>query len=196
MTLLADIQAAQVCWQFPLTRKRILIRTPISLVSQLNPQLKDLHLFDPNNYDVDDTDAYVHLVLMPGYSPSNNFQAERGFQTQFSNRAAVYSTRERTFEATVAQPQAFLYYIVNRLVAISETSALATHAPIKIIDTCLPEGAGLASSVTIQGGDLGTIRYGRIDITKEPAAGLISFEGSDYCVGSWSFKFTELALRV
>jgi hypothetical protein len=199
MSLYTDIQSCQNNWQFPLVRKRILVRTPINLVVTHNPLLRDLWLFDPTPYVGGDTSDYVYLVILPDYTPSNNFPTERGYKTTFSQRTANFSTRERVFEATVKQSQAFIYYIINQLIAISESSSTTQHHPIRVIDTCLPDGLGGSpvqgsGTVTIQGQDKGTIRYGRIDITKEPQ-GLVTENGMDYCIGGWSFKFTELGLR-
>lgn len=191
MALYDDIITAQSQWFYPLRNKRLLIRTPISVVSAFNPPPQALRFFDPTAYDSTDNNNFVYMVLFPTYESEDNFQVQREYKSSPTQSAiATPSTLRRGFRATVIQPHLVFFKIMQQLCVISETSGFNRHTPIKVIDCCLPE---TSPNVSVNG-DVGTIRYGRIDITKRPG-GSISWENVDYCLGGWEFKFSDSQLR-
>lgn len=189
MTLLSEIQAAQSQWLFPLVRKRLLVRTPLTLVGQFNPDHLDLRFFDSTNYTSDDDDSSVYLVLFPKYAPLDDFAAERGYKNQYNGTGASASTKRLAFEASIIQSPFRYYEIVQQLSNISESSGNNQHKAIQVIDFCFPD----AGSVVYSGGDKGVVRNGRIDILTKPD-GIVSWEGQSYCLSPWEFKFTSVQL--
>lgn len=192
MTLLSEIQQAQSQWLYPLFNKRILIRTPIALVQQYNPNHLNLQFFDPTNYVTGDNDNYVYMVMFPEYESEDEFLADRKYKPASNSSAiAVPSTLRRGFRAVVRQSSAMYFNILQQLVVSSETSSFQRHTPIRVIDSCLPENKG---NTMLGGGDIGTVRYGRIDISKRPG-GLLTSGLEDHCISKWEFKFSEAELR-
>lgn len=189
MTLLTDIQAAQSQVLLPFVNKPLLVRTPLEVIEAFNPNHYDLWLFDPTNYG--DSADYVYLRLFPKYeSPID--PADRGYFPTFNGTATRHATTRRTFTATINQQQGWIFKVIERLAAIADTSSYTVHTPIKIIDFCSPEAED-DTGTTEYGGELGTIRYGRIDIEKRPE--IIRGVLMNYCRGEWNFKFTEAILR-
>lgn len=197
MTYYTDIQSAQSRLLPPYASKRLLVRSPLSIIESLNPDKFNLWQFDPTFYDGEDTADYVYLVFFPRYTPEDDTFGEAAYKNTFA-RSAVFAptTERRGFTVAITQPLRVFYDVVNRLVEISKTSSFTTHAPVKIIDFCRPE-IGDSSNV-ISEGDVGTIRYGRIDIKKQPTfTREQNFAGIDaeYCLEPWEFKFSEAKLR-
>ena len=87
---------------------------------------------------------------------------------------------------------AFIFYIIERLALIANTSSYATYTPIKVVDFCSPESSD-DPNTAVYNGELATIRYGRIDIEKRPA--IVRGFNMDYCTSEWEFKFSEVNLR-
>lgn len=194
MALIDDLTDAQAQWLHPLRSKRLLIRTPIALLTTFSVPASLYRFFDPTHYDGTDTDDYVYLTLFPQYESESEAIVERKYQPTFSRGAIAFpSTVRHGFRAVVdRQPDMVFFKIVEQLVEISETSSSSVHSPVKAIDFCLPESSG-NTNVTSEG-DLGSIRYGRIDITKRPS-GSIRWEGRDYAIAPWEFSFREAKLR-
>lgn len=184
MTLLTEIQAAQSLLIRPFVTKPLLIRTPLAIASELNPNNYNLWFFDPTNYG--DSGDYVYLRLWPKYEADDKPTGDRGYYPTFNGTAMRYSTIRREFTATVNQSQAFVYRIVERLALIANTSS--PHAPIKIIDFCSPE----VGAATYTDGEA-SIRYGRVDVEKRPT--MVRGVQMDYCIDGWSFRFSEASLR-
>jgi hypothetical protein len=190
MTLLTEIQAAQSQLLLPFINKQLLVRSPLSVIELFNPNQYNLWQFDSGNYG--DSSDYVYLRLFPSYESTNEVQGDRGFKPSFNGTVAQHTTTRRTFTATVRQQTAFIFYIIERLALIANTSSYATYTPIKIVDFCSPEAIDDPNTATYNG-ELATTRYGRIDIEKRPA--IVRGFQMDYCLSEWEFKFSEVDLR-
>ncbi len=190
MTLLTEIQAAQSQLLLPFTIKPLLVRSPLSIVQLLNPNFCNLWQFDPSNYG--DSSDCVYLRLFLNYEVTNEVQGERGFSPTFNGTTAKHTTTRRIITATVRQQTAFIFYIIERLALIANTSSYATYTPIKVVDFCSPESSD-DPNTAVYNGELATIRYGRIDIEKRPA--IVRGFNMDYCTSEWEFKFSEVNLR-
>ncbi|MEH1789996.1 MAG: hypothetical protein V7L23_31630 [Nostoc sp.] len=190
MTLLSEIQAAQSQLLLPFINKQLLVRSPLSVIQLFNPNHYNLWQFDSGNYG--DSSDYVYLRLFPGYESTNEVQGDRGFKPSFNGTVAQHTTTRRIFTATVRQQTAFIFYIIERLALIANTSSYTTYTPIKIVDFCSPEAIDDVNT-SVYNGETGTIRYGRIDIEKRPAIAR-GFQ-MDYCLTNWELKFSEVDLR-
>jgi hypothetical protein len=190
MTLLSEIQAAQSQLLPPFINKQLLVRSPLTVIQLFNPNHYNLWQFDSGNYG--DSSDYVYLRLFPGYESANEVQGDRGFKPSFNGTVAQHTTTRRTFTATVRQQTAFIFYLVERLALIANTSSYTTYTPIKIVDFCSPEAIDDPNTAAYNG-ELATTRYGRIDIEKRPA--IVRGFQMDYCTSEWEFKFSEVDLR-
>jgi hypothetical protein len=190
MTLLSEIQTAQAQLLLPFVSKQLLVRSPLSIIELFNPNHYNLWQFDPSNYG--DSSDYVYLRLFPKYESADESLGEKGYFPTFSKVATRHTTTQRAFTATVVQQSAFVYRIIERLAAIADTSSYTVHTPIKVIDFCSPEASDDANT-SIYGGELATVRYGRIDIQKRPA--IVRGFQMDYCTSEWEFKLTEAKYR-
>lgn len=192
MTYLDNIQQAQTKLILPFARKRLLLRTPLSVVESLNPQQYNLWQFDPTNYDSNDNDDYVYLTLFPDYTPEDTAIAETEYRNTFSRSAALsVSTKRLGFTASINQSLRVIYDIVNQISAIAKSTAFGVHSPIKIIDFCRADADGPGN--VISHGETGTIRYGLINITQHPDF-VRDVSGMEHCREPWDFRFTESKL--
>jgi len=207
MATLAEIQSAQsklidVNTGNPINYvfKRILINIPISLITLFNPNNYKLWRFDPNHYDSLDDNNHVYMILFPDYSPEDKFLGEQGLNEGFTTPAITnVSSYRRIYNAKVnSQREDFFYYILERLIKISNTSNFGTYyVPIKIIDFCFPEASDdtISSNIT-SNGEIGTIRWGKIEIGKRPDGLVLNpTTGQNYFLSDWDFKFYELDIR-
>jgi hypothetical protein len=196
MTYYTDIQSAQSLVLPPYSSKRLLVRSPLSVVEQINPEKYNLWQFDPTFYDDTDTSDYVYLVFFPEYTVEDEKFGEGGYKNTFSRSSFVPTTTRKGFTAKISQPLRIFYDIIDAVVSISKTSTFNRHSPIKIIDFCR---GGNDKPTVISEGDVGTIRWGQITISKHPqmVQGQIPPGGTtDYCLEPWEFKFTESVLRI
>jgi hypothetical protein len=192
MTTYSNIQSAQSTWVYPLVRKRFLIQIPVSYVDTYNPNYKDLRFYDSTQYSSDDTTNTVYLVLFPDYEGGDEYSQTRKYEATSLGSSAVASTVRFGCKCSVKQSPIRHFHMVFNLVRTSENSNLTGHVPIKIIDFNLPDMTGQLTNVTSMG-DVGTIRYGRIEIIKKPS-NPINFQGDVYCGTPWEFSFSDINL--
>lgn len=195
MTLIQEIQAYETTHQCQsqAVAKRLLIRIPITVLEQLNPQHKHLDLFDTTHYDTSDTNDYVYLRLFPNYDVENDRLGEKGFRNTFSS-AAVFApaNTRRGFKATVKDSRKLVLDLIRRLVDISETTAYNRYSPIKVVDFCHPELPPDANTSTY--GELATIRYGAITFDATLPS-VVRVGSKEYLKREWGFTFKEHLLR-
>jgi hypothetical protein len=167
------------------TRRRLLVRSHIDTITQLNPQHKHLDLFDTTAFDASDTTSYIYLRIFSNADSDNEVYGEGGLRNTFSQSAVFAPTTvRRGIRCTVTDRRRLILDVLRQLINISETAAFNKYAPIKIIDEITPEV-----------GEERTIRYGAIQIDKQP--GLIKRgEGEFYCTSDWDFLFREAKLRI
>ena len=184
MPLRDDILAYQAGHQCigSYVRKRLLIRTPVTVAESLSPTGIYLDLFDTTFYTLDDTADYVYLRIFPDYDQENDNLGDGGLRNTFGS-PAVYAVSlvRRGFKATVTDRRKLILDIVRRLVDISKSSSYVRFAPIKIIDYCLPE-----TNAVVVGDEIGTIRWGEIKFDAIPG-----LTGRGHLKGDWSFSFDE-----
>ncbi|ARV58072.1 hypothetical protein BZZ01_04965 [Nostocales cyanobacterium HT-58-2] len=171
--------------------KPLLIRAPIALIEQLNPQYKHLDLFDTSAYDTTDTADYLYLRLHPDYDVENDRLGDKGLRNTFSS-AAVFATvnTRRGFKAIVKDRRKLVLDLIKRLVDISESSAYNRYTPIKLVDFCHPE-----VDAPIYNGEPATIRWGAIALDANLPS-LVRVGSEDYFKKDWGFTFKESILRL
>jgi hypothetical protein len=163
-------------------RKRLLIKTPVAVIEQVNPTGVYLDLLDPTLYTSDDTTDYIYLTIFPDYDEDNDNLGEGGLRNTFSD-PGVYTvtTVRRGFRATVSDRRRVILDITRRLIDISKSSTYTRFAPIKVIDFCLPE-----FDASIFNGELATVRWGEIKTDNLPG-----LTGKGYVKADWNFVFRE-----
>lgn len=166
-------------------RRRLLVRSHVNTIEQLNPQHKHLDLFDTTIFDVTDTSDYIYLRIFPTADSDDEVYREGGGLKNTFSRSAVFapSTVRRGIRCTVTDRRRLILDALRSLVDISETTSFNQYAPIKVIDEVTPES-----------GEEITIRYGAIQIDKKP--GLIRRGQEFYCTSDWDFLFREIKLRI
>jgi hypothetical protein len=187
MTLLSSIQDAQSFLVRPFVVKQLLIRTPLALVEQFNPNHYFLWMFDPNTTTYGDTSDYVYLRLFPEYESADVPTGEKGYAPSFSGTVIRNSTTRQKFRAAVKQQQYFIFQIIDMLAKIANTSN--PHTPIKVIDFCRPDFEPVSYS-----DGYASIRYGRIDIEQPPA--VVRALYGDYTKNPWLFSFEDYRLTL
>lgn len=185
MTLLADIITAQSQLIRPFVAKQLLIRTPLALVEQFNPNHYFLWMFDPSTTIYGDTSDYVYLRLFPEYESNDESSGEKGYTSTYSGVAIRNSTTRPKFKAGVRQQQYFIFQIIDKLAKIADTSR--PHTPIKVIDFCRPD-----FDPVIYADGYASIRYGRIDIEQPPS--VVRGLYGDYTKNPWLFSFEDYRL--
>jgi hypothetical protein len=183
MTLLSEIQSAQSQLIRPFVAKQLLIRTPLALVEQFNPNHYFLWMFDSTNYG--DSSDYVYLRLFPEYESNDTPTGEKGYTATYNGSAIRNSTTRQKFKAAVKQQQYFIFQIIDKLAKIADTSR--PHTPIKVIDFCRPD-----FDPVLYTDGYASIRYGRIDIEQPPSV-VRSLYG-DYTKNPWLFSFEDYRL--
>lgn len=201
MSTLTAIQDAQSILINPLTgsvynytHKRLLVRIPISLVDVFNPNKEELWRFDPTLYNGTDTNSFVYLVFFPEYTSEDEVLSGQGLKVGFSvSSLANLSTMRRGFSCSISQRNSFYFYILERVLKLSNLSTGYGYTPIKVIDFCLPEPNDEGFNV-VSHSEIGTVRFGKIEITKRPE-GTIFWQGGNYFKSDWDFRFIEAKLR-
>lgn len=186
MTLLDNIIAAQSQLVRPFVNKPLLIRTPISLVAEFNPNSYFLWMFDSTNYG--DSSNYVYIRLFPQYESADKPIAGKGYKPTFARSAIAPTTTRLGFRCGVSQQQFFIFQIIKKLSVICDTSE--PHAPIKVIDFCRPDFDDFVSYTD----GMATVRYGRIDIEQPPA--IVRGLNMDYTKNPWIFSFEDYRLKL
>jgi hypothetical protein len=168
-----------------LARQRLLVRSHVDTIEQINPLHKHLDLFDVTAFDSTDTSDYIYLRLFPTADSDNQVYGDNpGLRNTFT-RSGVFapSTTRRGIRCTIADRRRLILDILRSLVDISETSSFGVYSPIKVVDFCTPE---IAQEMTI--------RYGSIQIDKKP--GIVKRGDEYYCTSDWEFLFRETQLRI
>lgn len=192
MALIDDINSAQSAIKLPFANKPILIRTPLTLVDTYNPNRLQLWLYDPTNYITEDNNDWVYLRLFPQYEPTDEPVKSGKYSHTFNSSAvANIGAIRRSFTATVKQSSKVIFDLIFQLSFISATTTFSKHSPIKIIDFVRPESKG---SKILIGSEAGTVRNGRIDITRYPTF-VRGIDGTEYCRNEWAFKFSDVDLN-
>lgn len=183
MTLLSEIQSAQSQLIRPFVAKQLLIRTPLTLVEQFNPNHYFLWMFDPTSYG--DSADYVYLRLFPEYESADEKSGDKGYFPSYSSTVIRNSTTRQKFKAGVKQQQYFIFQIIDKLAKIADIAR--PHTPIKVIDFCRPD----FDPVLYTDGNA-SIRYGRIDIEQPPS--VVRGLYGDYTRNPWLFSFEDYRL--
>jgi hypothetical protein len=168
-----------------LARQKLLVRSHVDTIEQINPLHKHLDLFDITAFDASDTSSYIYLRLFPSADSDDQVYGDNpGLRNTFT-RSSVFapSTTRRGIRCTINDRRRLILDIMRSLVDISETSSFNTYSPIKVIDFCTPEII-----------EERTIRYGSVQIDKKP--GLVKRGSEYYCTSDWEFVFRETQLRV
>lgn len=187
MTLLSKIQLAQSQLIRPFVAKQLLIRTPLALVQQYNPNHYFLWMFDSNTTAYGDTSDYVYLRLFPEYEATDENLGEKGYVATYNGTAIRNSPTRQKFKAGVKQQQYFIFQIIDMLSKIADTSI--PHTPIKVIDFCRPN-----LNPVLYADGYASIRYGRISIEQEPS--VVSSLYGDYTKNPWIFMFEDYRLSM
>lgn len=184
MALLDDIVNAQSKLILPFAVAPILVRCPISVVEQINPDPNCLWIFDPTSRG--DGAGYIYLRLfLNKYTPEVEKLAEEGYKPTYARDAvATPTTARKGFIATVTQSREFIYRLIEKLILIHKTSTFNKEAPIKLIDYLAPES-----------GEEFTARFGKLMINKYPE-GFINVDTGKFCKSEWEIKFQEAKLRL
>jgi hypothetical protein len=168
-----------------ITRRKLLVRSHIDTIEQINPLHKHLDLFETTVFDATDTNDYIYLRLFPTADSDDEVYGEGTVLKNTFSRSAVFapSTTRRGIRCTISDRRRLILDVMRSLVDISETSTFGLYKPIKVIDFCTPEPT-----------EDRTIRYGAIQIDKKP--GLIRRGDEYYCNSDWEFLFRDAKLRI